>query len=695
MEETSAGPVPDRWTSPPPQSPTGRRADVEGLRIVAVLLVVVYHYSQAGVSGGVDVFLFLSGYFVLGGLARRIERGEAVGVRAFYRRTARRLLPLAWTAASVILVGAVAVAPLGDRARLGWSFFSSLGSVENWRLALSQVTYGAASTYLDPFQHFWSLSVQVQVFLAAPWVLLASAALWGRRRRPGSMLVPVAAVTTLAAGAGWWMAAVDQQQAYFSTVARAWEFLAGAVLALALPRLRVPPRVRGVLGWGGLVVLCTAGLLVDGVHLYPGPAALVPLGAASAIVVAGSARSRFGVDRLLGAGPLSRSGRYAYALYIWHWPVMSVWLQLTRQSRLRLADVVLVGAVTVLLTVASHHVVEKPLRAAWGDRRPLWRLVGVATGISVGVVSTWGVIATYRDVRWREAVTAVAAAADPADYPGVMSVVDPDNHPVRDDVIAIPVPQAATGEVGETAGPGCPVIGDDIWCVFGFRTPYGTPTSEVALVGSSHSSAWHGPVHSAGEELGWAVTEYIRVGCPLALGDVTTLFPDDPDWADVCNDWNDLVLDRLRADPPDLVVTTFSRPLGPDGQIEWVPQLYLDAWAELEGLGVEVVAIRANQALPSADFICLEEDPCAFPREQIYGDDDAVMGVETPGNVHVLDMTQYACTDDLCPSVIGNVRVYADQTHLTSEYGRTAAPVFRDFVSGVLEEMGRAERAGS
>lgn len=668
-----------------------RRADVEGLRIVAVLLVSIYHYTQAGVSGGVDVFLFISGYFVLGGLARRLERGEPLGVVAFYRRTARRLVPLAWLTAAVVGVAALTVAQRGETADLGRGYLASVAYVENWWLALSGDEYGATSTFLNPFQHFWSLSVQAQVFLAAPWVL--AAAVWVRRRvaprSGGSALVPVLALTTIAALVGWWLAAADQTAAYFSTAARAWEFLAGAALALGAPHVRLPEVIRVVLGWSGLALLCVTGLLIDGTHQYPGPWALVPLAAAAAIIVAGTAPTRAGVDRLLGLGPLARCGRYAYGLYLWHWPVMAIWLLATRTSRLGVLDAVVVSLIAVGLTVTTHHLVEQPWREPWSTRAPRQRLVGAVTVGAVVVASVGVGRATYEDVRWARTIDAIAANAELTEYPGAMSVLDPERYPVPDGVPVIPVPdKAAEAEATEEANEeGCPVIGDRTWCVFGHTTEYGQATGDFVLLGGSHSAAWHAPTHLAAERLGWAVTAYIRGGCPFAFGDLSEVVYDGA-WTDTCAEWNELVLERLRADPPDVVVTTFSRPFAPDGAVEWVPQQYVTGWEELGRLGIEVIAVRANQGLPSVDFICPGEDPCTYPRSEIYGDDPTLLAIPVPENVHVLDMTQYACVDGVCPTVIGNIRVYADQTHLTGEWGRSAAPIFWDFVSDLLARTG-------
>lgn len=680
-----AAAVEDAASAAPGPVRSARRGDIEGLRIVAVVLVAVYHYTQAGVSGGVDVFLFLSGYLVLGGLARRLGRAEAPRLGDFYRRTLRRLLPMSWLVAAVTVLVALAVARPGDLVGLGEQFLASLLYVENVWLADHQVAYGSSSTYLDPFQHFWSLSVQLQVFLVAPALLVLvvrAAALVRRNARP--VLVPVGLLAAGSVATGWWLADRDQALAYFSTTARAWEFLLGALLAVLAPHVRLPRNVRTALGWTGLLALAVTGLLVDGAQEFPGPWALLPLLAAAAIVLAGADRTRFGVDRLLGSRPLAAAGRYAYALYLWHWPVMSLWLLGTGRPHLDLQGAVAVSLVTAGLTVASYHVVEQPLR------RPLpeWtvRSRWLAGGLALALAGTGAVTSqAYRaDVRWTAEVTAVAEAADLSTHPGAMTAYRPDEYPTPEGMLTIPLPQEGALDAS-AADTSCDVVGHEpgMWCLWGQEADFGA-AADVVLLGGSHSAAWSGPLQQVGAAYGWRVTSYIRGGCPFVLGDVLDVADYyDPDWTAGCNRWNARLWHELRADPPELVVTTFSRPFGPDGEPEWVPPEYEALWRALDELGVQVLALRANAQLPSADAVCDgRADTCAFARSALYDDD--VLDVALPPNVELLDLTQLACDDGVCPSVVGNVRVYADQTHLTSSYAMTAWPVLQDFVERAL-----------
>ncbi|MFI9486708.1 SGNH hydrolase domain-containing protein [Promicromonospora sp. NPDC052451] len=313
-------------TAPTPaarrQAGTARRVGaVDGLRGLALLLVVAFHlFGHGRVSGGVDVFLVLSGYFATGTLLRRAEDGT-LRLGAHYARTLARLLP-----AALVVLAAVTVTLFTLTPRMRWS--SGLREVgasatfwENWELVRSALAYGAAGPDASPLQHFWSLSVQGQFFAVWPLVVLGLVAAARRTRRraraersragqtpaghggawhpsggpppparglltPRQLVTVVTLAATLASfGYALWLVTVDQPVAYFSTFTRFWEIGVGALLALA-PRLSgtLPGPVRASLGWSGLALVVGSGFLVDGAVAFPGPWALVPVAGAALVL---------------------------------------------------------------------------------------------------------------------------------------------------------------------------------------------------------------------------------------------------------------------------------------------------------------------------------------------------------------------------------------------------------------------------
>ncbi|MBM6403286.1 acyltransferase family protein [Phycicoccus sp. CSK15P-2] len=293
------------------RAPAGRRDDIEGLRALAVLLVVTYHVWLGRVSGGVDVFLFLSAFFLTGGLVRRLEREERVDLRRYWLRIFQRLLP---AAAVVVAATVVAVWLLLPATRWRAVLVDAAGStayVENWVLAQRAVDYYAADKgAASPLQHMWSLSVQGQVFLLWP-VLLVLLAVLARRTRVPVRAAVGAGLGAVAAASFWYAVATvgtRQSFAYFDTGARLWEFALGGLLALVVTRVRVSAVVAVPLGWAGVAGLLSCGLLLDVTRSFPGLPALWPLAAAAAVVLTGTAPSRWGVGRVLSAARSMPSG---------------------------------------------------------------------------------------------------------------------------------------------------------------------------------------------------------------------------------------------------------------------------------------------------------------------------------------------------------------------------------------------------
>ena len=440
----------------PPATP--HRLDVQGLRALAVTAVVVAHATDQPSGGftGVDVFFVVSGFLITELLVRERERTGTISLAMFYRRRVRRIMP----AAALVLVTSVATAFALYGSGRGGSVLRDAGAsavfTANWRFAATGTDYFTADGPVSPLQHFWSLAVEEQFYLVWPLLVLGALAL-GMRGQRGAVttrarLVAGAAVTVVAASSFGWalvQSASAPTVAYFSTATRAWELALGAGLALAAPAVgrHLPGWSRAVVGWAGVAVIVVGFATVSESAGFPAPGALVPTVGTLLVLAAGIGHAQRSL--VLLTNPVARRiGDASYSIYLWHFPVIVL---LGPYLRFLLGDAVpelavvgLVLLVTAALSLASYHLVERPvLRSSWllptsragrRDRRAVasrrLRPVLVAAAATVVTASLAGVALSSAG---GVPATIASSATTPADPASPAGAAAPDADDPADD----------------------------------------------------------------------------------------------------------------------------------------------------------------------------------------------------------------------------------------------------------------------
>ncbi|MFC3695314.1 acyltransferase family protein, partial [Chenggangzhangella methanolivorans] len=327
------------------------RPEIDGLRAVAVLSVLLYHAAGLVPGGfvGVDVFFVISGYVITKTIAADLAAGS-FGLWSFYERRIRRIAPaLGVTILATAAASAAILLPI-DLEAMGKSAIAAALMVSNM-LFWGQAGYFDAAAQAKPLLHTWSLGIEEQFYLIFP---LLVAGLWRFARRA---VVPVLAVLAAASfAASIWHLPVDPDDVFYLAPYRFWELLIGALIALR-PARALEGSAFAFLGLG---LIAGAVLLYDDKTLFPGLAALAPtLGAALAI---NGAREGMAAARLLAARPLVLVGKISYSLYLVHWPLI-VLVEYRQDARLDATEAWLVIAVSLVLAWISWHFVEQPFRA--------------------------------------------------------------------------------------------------------------------------------------------------------------------------------------------------------------------------------------------------------------------------------------------------------------------------------------------
>lgn len=688
------------------------RPDIEGLRALAVGLVVLSHAGVRAVEGGyigVDVFFVVSGFLITGLLVRERKTTGRLSMAGFYARRARRILP----AASLVLILTV----LASYEWLGFVRGNVIAEDGKWAaLFAANLRFASEGTqYLNltappsPLQHYWSLAVEEQFYLVWPLLLLTVATIAPRL----SLLTKLAAVLALiiAASFAWSIlqTRTDPAWAFFSPLTRAWELALGSFLAVGEPHLRrLPARIGPWLGWAGLAAVAGAALAFDNGTAFPGYAAALPVAGTAMVVAGGSIAPGAGAERLLGLSPLQLLGKWSYSLYLWHWPVLIIAAQRAGHSLPLSQNLGLVG-VALALAILTHYVVENPVRFARPLTRSSWTslsvgvcLVAAAYGLSGWQIRNNTTPTTSAQVAGAAATAAGGTPQDVTEEADVRALVEASASITTLPRDLTPRLEAVTKDFGwlMSAPDECLVDPDVLEsppCVFG--DPAGSRT--VVVLGDSHAAQWLPAFDEMGKELGWRVELLAKTGCPAAWLTFRTAYQSYTQRLvgppPRCIPWLENALARINAAAPDAVILASCN--GCEYMVDdegnnlsraaWSAGL-LETLRKLDAPGVKRIVLGDIPRVKGAvDCLALHADDiqkCSRPAADVTGatyNDAERQAAESAGAAFV-DVTPWFC-GSMCAPVIGNMLVYSNDYHVTGTYARFLTGELRAALQPIVE----------
>lgn len=646
--------------------PSSFRPDIQALRGIAVLMVVLYHAQTPGFSGGylgVDVFFVLSGYLITRMLVEEWTTAGKVDALAFYARRARRLFPALVAATIAALGGAFLLSSPVDFTRTARAGAASSVYLANIHFARTHADYFSADAAPNPFLHTWSLAVEEQFYIL--WPALLGLTLFLCCRHVGRPRVHLRlALAILSIGVASFALAIGLRDRhsgwmFYSSPTRAWEFALGGLASLA-PSL---PRGRGThwLAWGSLLSIVAACATVPNEAACSPTTLLIPTLAATVLLCAG-ARSP-GIAPLQSR-PLQWLGDISYSLYLWHWPILALGAPaLGTPSPVERAALLVLSLVCAL---GSYHLVERPIR----QNRALAVRPGKSLALAFSAATLSALLSlgserlVSRTLKSPEYAQIVEARADGPSESQACNAGFPDRKPRL--------------------------------CPTGPSPAAGT----LVLFGDSHALSWFDAIRAIAEQRHWRLISLTKSACSPASVDYT--YPDIGRVYDECTEWRREALTAIQALRPDLVIVTGSQwyarssstapPAVPSA--DWASGLD-STLSSLSRSATQVVLIRDNPR-PGFDVVaCLASrrwrhawwpgPECTFARSD--GLDSQVFAAEKLAaahyaNVRTIDLSDLACPADTCPVQQGAIVIYRDSSHLTRTFTLTVASSLRDALFG-------------
>jgi peptidoglycan/LPS O-acetylase OafA/YrhL len=627
------------------------RRDIEGLRCIAVLAVVGFHYGVPGIGGGfvgVDIFFVISGYLITGLLLQELDRHGEINLLRFYGRRARRLLPASLLVTVTTLICCIFIfSPLEQKVLAKAAFASSLYLSNLWFLYQAFAYFSPEST-LNPFLHTWSLSVEEQFYLFWPALLLI-----GRSSDTRRIALIMISVTVVSFAVCIWMTSTKQPWAFFSLPTRAWEFGLGGLGCLVSSR-RSRARFWYVVGCIALPALLATCSFHYSLSRFPGPDAVFAAGATACILISGATWNHRGPMRLLGTRPFQWVGERSYSIYLWHWPILV--LATVAMTRLSFAGRVGCFCLTLLFAQASYRLVENPVR------RSRWLSLGAVRSLGLGVTLTICGAAFALG----EALVAKRFAATP--FQAL----------IADTTAQEPVASGGDG--------GCLVSFTDsrpLRCVFG--EPESSTT--VVLFGDSHADEWSTPFASIAVQNGWRLVTYLKSSCSIA--DIPVYNMRLHRFSPECAQWRSAAIaEIIRLRPVAVIIAEFSSGYI-RGALTDLGENAVDLAAWSNGLnrtvetfhraGIAVIELRDSptpgrdmkNCLARADWHRQPLSSCETQRSEAL--DEGVTNAERAvseriPSVAFVDLTVEICDSSTCPAVRDGIPVYRDANHLTASY---------------------------
>lgn len=652
-----------------PLTPNEFRPEIQGIRLISALLVASFHIWGNAVSGGVDVFFVLSGYFLGRGLIKNNSNDFSFSASNHINRFIGRTVPeVTLVLAACFMATILLMSPASWETNLKNLFFSSL-YLENFWLIRQSTDYFARSESASIVQHFWAISIIAQVYVS--WIGTVLAARLCERLFGVAVIKAVLAIVVITGTAslawGLYFTTVNPSAAYFDPASRYWQFAVGAISALISSRIIGPNRVLSFIGFG-LIFSC--GFAIGSRLPFPGVASIWPVsGAILVLLFAGHSRSI--MTSILSHSAVVRAGGLGFGVYLWHWPIYIMYLNLTSKAPDIWAGLTII-LLSFLLSWGGLKLISQSKRATFKRSFVCLSCLGLISVASLGIF--------YATKRVPHLVdqTFISAYPNRAYSPG---------------------PLAARTNLPDNYSDGCHVsVYDSIvrTCTYNETGAAGV----VHIVGGSHAAQWLPALQIAAQELDFVLKSSTKSACTFAEPDYVTHLerlsaaePFDPS----CATWNSSLIEEIMQSDVDYVFAIgtraflaqprkISRPIIAEDS---VPEGYAHIFTRLVEAGIGVIAVRDNPLMGFDVLDCVyrinvgsDENACTRVRNEVLPSTRENLGL--PTDIHFIDLSDSMCNEATCEGTRDGVVIYKDSHHLTTDFVLTLSDQLTESIKTLM-----------
>ncbi len=648
-----------------PKAHKSFRADIEGLRAISILAVVLYHADVPGFAGGfvgVDVFFVISGFLISGLLLDELRATGRIDLLNFWSRRARRLLPNATLVLLTTLVAGMVCLPGHNRTILASEVAAASMYFANYLFASRAVDYFHFHDALSPVLHFWSLSIEEQFYIAWPLALIAI----GARAKWQQLLIPILAVL---AALSFYMCVTqvieNQPLAFFHTETRVWQLAVGAIVAEITRnpgRLSFLARLSPTSGLIGMAMIVVSVFCLNDQMTYPGFRALLPTAGAALVLARIAPQTRVSLlDQILGHKSLQWVGQRSYSWYLWHWPVI-IFAPAILPSSGTFAPFTIFASLAI--AAVAYAKVEDPIRRRRimpGSAKTILTKAAGVVMLTFAASSTYAMMPNFRGTATTEQLELLKAAPK--------------------DVGRNYVEKCHADFGVTTAGE----------CIYGAISA----KRSIVLFGDSHAAQWFAPIEKAALAENWKLKSWTKSACPAV--DVTVWYPPKKAPYTACDEWRRDAMRRLTGpDKPDVVLLGSSWNYSgwmqdrASGSVLYNSEAH-EQWqngltkivSRLITAGVKVVILRDTpQAYRNfADCVANGGTTCDRPRHKAVPSLAPERVAENYPGVQIFDATDQICSVDTCPVFQNGVLVYRDYNHIGSTFALSFSGAFQKLLA--------------